>query len=99
MQTMTLEETLVRMRASAAGRLAEDLAQYLRGDGPTDTNLSAAPLLFDWQLTPRSTLAVRGRLEGMTGHTTTSEIFMIDLERGYARTFNSLFRLGRQSGE
>jgi hypothetical protein len=86
-------------------RLADDIERLASGVFPAQDELEAAPFLARFQ--PNLTLApvlcgdVTGHplLPGTNRTITTSPLYVLDLENGWARTQSRLYRLGRQIGE
>ena len=85
--------TLVRLRS-----LTASLERFSAGEWPTERELSVSPLLDAFRLGTRSLPCLVGvcddhpRLEGPL--ITTSEIWALAPEFGWARTFSRLYRLG-----
>ena len=80
-------------------RLLADLRRIAVGDMPTDQELAAAPLIDQWVGSVRSEPCLVGHI---TGHprlpgsiSTTSGIWVMAPELGWARTHNRFYRLGR----
>lgn len=92
---LTMEHSAVRVRVRVAQRLALDLERIRIGTGPTAEELAMAPLLDEWAVAPIVVTGLRGRLEGLQGNATTTELFVLDPVAGYCRTFSRLYRLGR----
>ena len=84
----------------AARRLADDLARLAARAGPAPSVLAAAPILDFWQPSVRPTGALVGVVTGhpniVAGHTAlTTDLFAIDAEGAWARTWSRFYRLGR----
>jgi hypothetical protein len=83
--------------------LAEDLAMITVGQGPSQAELDAAPVLQDWHLTPEMGLALVGRVEGHpvlgSRWIRTSQLHYFDELRSFARTLSRYYRLGRRRDE
>lgn len=82
-------------------KLVADLAIYARGDGPSAAELARAPMLTDW-IAVRDTTNVR-LLGQVTGHPRigpgpgmSSQVYAVDRERRWARTYSRLWRLGSE---
>ena len=83
-----------------ARRLADDVERTLSGAPLTDAVLAGAPVLDAWRPALRSVHALVGVVAGHPGvadghHALTSELFAIDVERGFARTWSRFYQLGR----
>lgn len=85
--------TLARLEA-----LASDLERFGSGETPSVRELEAAPLLDPFAISTRSLPCLVG---GNGGHpilkgptVTTSEVWAIAPELGWARTYSRLYRLG-----
>ena len=91
----TMENSLVRMRARVADRLARDLERIRLGTGPTAEEIAAAPVIEEWTITPIVATGLHGRVVGIPGFVSTSELFVLDAAAGYCRTFSRFYRLGQ----
>ena len=86
----------------SARRLAADI-ELIAAGGPTAGDLDGAPILDQWRPVQRSTSALVGIV---CGHPTmrdwrptmTSELFAIDPDMGWARTWSRFYALGRPAG-
>ena len=89
---------------NALARLARDIEDYQEGLQPDAEELAAAPLLDDWRLGKRIAIALHGTtydhpvLAGLR-NVATSELYFLDAEGRWARTFNRLYRLGMPRAE
>jgi hypothetical protein len=97
----TGDQTLADFAAQLR-RLADDVERLAHGAQPSTSDLAAAPLADWWRFTRRETLALIGvvsghpsRPDGDPRTMVTSEIFALDLERGWARTLSRFYALGR----
>jgi hypothetical protein len=83
--------------------LAEDLAIIKVGQGPSNAELDAAPVITDWHLAPEMGLVLVGRVEGHpdlgSRWIRTSQLYHFDELRSFARTLSRYYRLGRRSDE
>lgn len=83
--------------------LADDLAVIKAGQGPSDAELDAAPVLNDWYLAPEMSLVLVGRVEGHpvlgSRWIRTSLLYHFDELRSFARTLSRFYRLGRRRDE
>jgi hypothetical protein len=95
---LTFKNPRVRETARLVHDLSADLRRMERGDGLTDEELARAPLLVDWSLAYRFELAMAGRVEGhpvlTDGPVTTSGLYLLDENGGFARTLSRFYRLG-----
>jgi hypothetical protein len=83
-----------------ARQLAEDLAQLAKNGGPTPEQLAAAPLLHLWRGTARDSAALTGLVFGHprladNRPALTTELFAIDIDAGWARSWSRFYRLGQ----
>ena len=88
--------------AAQLRRLADDVERLAGGAQPLTSDLAAAPLADWWRFTRREALALIGvvsghpsRPDGDPRTMITSEIYAIDLERGWVRTLGRYYALGR----
>jgi hypothetical protein len=80
-------------------RLASDLDEYSSGQPPSTDELASAPLITDWRIGYRAAVAIHG---STTDHPVlhrvrnlaTSELYFLDPDLRWARTFSRLYRLG-----
>lgn len=85
-------------------QLVHDLRAYALGQLPDPDDLAKAPRLDDWRLGYRTELSLHGttvshpELVG-SRNITTSALFHLDVERGWARTYSRLYRLGTARGD
>lgn len=83
--------TVARLRA-----LADDLERMAMFQPSAE--LAGAPIVSHWSWTSRKTSALAGFVEGHpildSKFIVTSEVFAIDRQRGWARTFSRFYRLG-----
>jgi hypothetical protein len=83
-----------------ARRLADDIERMTHGAEFSLATLSGAPVLDAWRPALRSVHALVGAVAGhpgiIDGHTAiTSELFAIDVEAGWARTWSRFYALKR----
>ena len=99
-EKMTFEDPSVRHTARRISALAQDLKAIRRGFSPTVEQLAFAPRLEGWDIAFRMELALIGELHGHpelpNGRVTTSSLFILDPELGYARTLSRFYVLGRR---
>jgi hypothetical protein len=102
---MSIEE----QEAQAALRRA--FQSYMNGETPTPSELAQAPLLEDWRMLvvqvkrdaeeimlPVLTGRVTGHPQhGDIGNLRTSQVIWLDRDRGWARTWNRVYRLGERA--
>ncbi|KAB0264196.1 DUF6634 family protein [Microvirga brassicacearum] len=83
-------------------RLAADLGAIREGTGPSDADLSDAPILDNWARTIRPTLCLNGDvsghplLRGTSRNIISSDLWVLAEQQGWARTLSRWYRLGRQ---
>ncbi|KAB2774837.1 DUF6634 family protein [Brucella anthropi] len=81
--------------------LVRDLERLLNGEDPHQSELADAPLIDNWDFDRRDTTCLVGtfiahpRLGRIVPNGITSELWYIDPERKYARTFSRFYRLGK----
>ena len=83
-----------------ARQLVDDLADLAKNGGPTTEQLAAAPLLSPWRGTTRSSPALTGLVFGHprladNRPALTTELFAIDIDAGWARSWSRFYRLGQ----
>ncbi len=83
-----------------ARRLADDLARIAADGSPSADDLAAAPILDFWQPALRDGHAIFGIVNGHPripdDHTAlTTDVFALDADAGWARTWSRFYRLGR----
>lgn len=95
---MTFDDPGVREIARRIHSLSDHLRRLESGAGPTADELAAAPILTDWRLGQRQEPALVGFAIGhpRLGNrpVLTSPLYLLDRDRGYARTLSRLYRLG-----
>ena len=78
-----------------------DLERLLNGEEPKQSELADAPLINNWRIDRRDAVCLAGtfldhpRLGPIVPNGITSELWYIDPEREYARTFSRFYRLGK----
>lgn len=83
--------------------LVSDLERILRGDYPDERELNDAPLITNWKASTRSATCLEGimiqhpRLGNIVANGITSELWLLDLDRDYVRTFSRFYRLGEKN--
>lgn len=83
--------------------LLQDLERIRAGDHPDQSELASAPMIDNWSLADRHTIALVGNVHR---HPTipnarpvcTSDLWFVAPVLGYARTLNRLYALGRRHG-
>ena len=79
--------------------LLEDLVAIREGDLPNQDRLGDAPLIDNWHLATRQIMCLRGEISrhprlGYAPHGTTSDLWLLAPQRGFARTMSRYYRLG-----
>ncbi len=83
--------------------LVRDLERLFDGENPHQSELADAPLIDNWDFDRRDTTCLVGtfvahpRLGRIVPNGITSELWYIDPERKYARTFSRFYRLGKSA--
>lgn len=83
--------------------LVHDLERLLNGEHPDPKELADAPLISNWDFDRRDVTCLVGtfldhpRLGRIVPNGMTSELWYINPEREYARTFSRFYRLGKQA--
>jgi len=96
---LTFDDAEVRRQHHLVQSLAADLERIRRGDGPSPEELAFAPRIDRWRPCVRAEPALTGFISGhpiVHGMSVTSGIFILDPERGFARTFSRYYQLGDQ---
>jgi len=82
--------------------LVDDLERIFKGDYPDEQLLTNSPAITNWKLSTRRTTCLEGvlfehpRLGFIVPNGITSELWLLDLDRNYARTFSRFYRLGQK---
>ncbi len=84
--------------AAAARRLADDLAFLAAGRAPDPGALADAPVLDLWRPARRPAVALLGFAGAKRTVRLTTELFAIDSDAQWARTFSRWYALGRPVG-
>lgn len=78
--------------------LSVDLRLILNGSMPVAERLEDAPLLEEWRVAPAPFPILVGNVVGhpklMDGAIMTSQLFLLDEQQRWARTFSRYYRLG-----
>jgi hypothetical protein len=91
-------KALLLHEAERLEKLARDLRRLAEGDGPSDHDLDAAPVLEHWSMAERSLTCLVGigskhpRIPD--GPVMTTEPWAIDFERRWVRTLSRWYVLG-----
>lgn len=97
-QDESLAETAERLSA-----LAADLRAIALGQIPEELLEGSAPILNRWSLAVRASVCLEGLVSGhpaLTGQDRairTSELWDLDAEAGWARTYSRWYRLGQRA--
>lgn len=81
------------------------MSWLLHGDYPDEQELDNSPAITNWTLSTRRAPCLAGfilehpLLGSMVPNGLTSEVWLIDLDRKYARTFSRFYRLGEKAAE
>lgn len=83
-----------------ARALSDDVARILEQGGPSSAELDEAPILDHWAIVARMRPALAGACSGhpLLGDrpfVATTEIYALDPDSGWARTYSCYYRLGR----
>lgn len=96
---LTFSNPSVRETARRIHALSADLRRIKLGLSPTMGELDSAPRLDDWYLGYRFEPALVGNLVGhpelADGPVTTSAVYVLDGELGFARTLSRFYNLGK----
>ncbi len=83
--------------------LVTDLERIFNGEHPDERQLSNSPAITSWKLSARRATCLEGvlfehpRLGQIVPNGITSELWLLDLDRNYARTFSRFYRLGQKT--
>ena len=88
-----------RVLLALVRRLGDAIEASIAGDGPTQAELDAAPLLVDWDNVADVCPVLRGTLAGGQAVEVTREIFLFAPQAGWARTLTRLYRLGASAND
>lgn len=85
-------------QAERLEKLAADMRRMAAGDWPRAEEYNSAPIMDLWNLGSVAIPTLEGISQGHPhlpmGPTTTTEVWCIDLHRGWARTLSRLYQLG-----
>ncbi|MCH4539768.1 hypothetical protein [Ochrobactrum sp. A-1] len=82
--------------------LVTDLERIFEGNYPNERILTNSPAITSWKLSARRVACLEGvlfehpRLGPIVPNGITSELWLLDLDRNYARTFSRFYRLGQK---
>lgn len=82
--------------------LVDDLERIFQGDYPDEQLLKNSPAITSWKLSKRPATCLEGvlfehpHLGYIVPNGITSELWLMDLDRNYARTFSRFYRLGQK---
>lgn len=97
---LTFKNAHVRETARRIHALSADLRKIQLGLGPSDDELASAPIIEDWFLGSRIEPALIGNVVGhptlADGPVTTSGIYLLDTELGFARSLSRYYTLGHR---
>lgn len=94
---------LVRNEIAKLRSLADDLERLANGEAPTVADLDGSPLLSAYYTSRRTVQCLIGRVEGhpiiSDKMVTTSDLWAIAPQHGWARTYSRWYRLGESEAE
>lgn len=99
MTSLTFADITVRQHTRLITRLAHDLELIRLELGPTAQDLENAPIIDNWYVGARMEPALVGDIADhplVDGSGITSGLYVLDPERGYARTLSRFYKLGRE---
>ncbi len=89
-------EVMRRMRA-----MCDDIDAVLAGLPPSERLLADAPVIEGWSTAPYQAICLSGRVSGhptiRSGPLVSSQVYMLDPDRRWARTLSRFYRLGTPS--
>lgn len=94
---LTFDDAQVRRQHRLVQALAADLERIRLGIGPSSAELALAPRIDDWRPCVRAEPALTGLISGhpsASGLSVTSGLYVLDPDRGFARTFSRFYLLG-----
>lgn len=99
-QVWAEQQTGIEFEIERLLRLVADLKMFCATKAPASSELAAAPILDRWQVTSKPAYCLIGNVTGhplLTGkgrRIVTSDLVLMDGERGWARTRSRWYRLG-----
>lgn len=100
MMNYTFADAEMRRQFRLVQKLAADLELLRLGIGPLADELASAPRIDNWQFAARAEVALQGEISGhplISGPAVTSGLYLLDKERGFARTLSRFYTLGREA--
>ncbi|MFC7067069.1 DUF6634 family protein [Brucella rhizosphaerae] len=98
-----MNSTELELEIAMLKSLVGDLERILQGDYPSELELNSAPIITNWKVSVRPSTCLEGalfehpRLGNLVPSGLTSELWLLDLDRNYARTFSRFYRLGKKA--
>lgn len=95
----TFADPAVRTHHRLVSELAIDLDRVRNGTGPTEAEIAGAPLLEGWYVGGRVEPALIGNVVDhpqVDGRAITSQLYLLDPDRRFARTLSRWYRLGQE---
>lgn len=93
----------LRLEIDMLRALVIDLECIWLGGYPDERELNDAPLITNWKASTRAVTCLEGimiqhpRLGNIVANGITSELWLLDLDRDYVRTFSRFYRLGEKT--
>jgi hypothetical protein len=100
----TFDRIRVEAEIARLESLLVDLRRLRAGGHPSRAELAAAPSIDQWTMERRAVPCLVGLIQGHPGlpamsFSATSDVWILDDQRGYARTLSRIYALGLRRGE
>lgn len=102
-QNGQMNEAFIRQNITLMKALIHDMEALLAGNGPTQETLEQAPVIGNWEPAKRDIPCLYGTIlnHPLLGEIVpsglTSQLWLLNLDQGWARTLSRFYRLGTQS--
>lgn len=94
------DEILIRSHTDLLRNLVQDMEAFLEGRGPTEEIINRAPVIDGWSLSTRECPCLEGTfhhhplLGSIVPGGTTSHLWLLNKDEGWARTLSRFYKLG-----
>lgn len=102
-QNGNYDEALIRNYIQLLKALVTDMEAFIAGNGPSEEILNEAPAIDQWCLSTRKIPCLEGILHhhpllgNLVPNGTTSQLWLLNEDEGWARTLSRFYRLGQPS--